>query len=244
MTPSTECYCGNSVQNNAKLVTGEPATTGCNNICKGNITEYCGGASRLNLYKLDNTSEYVKDGDFELGNGDWQVTSNPLNQNGGIIYWLGYQQTTSAYSGTKAWLFLDKIADTGTRSLCISQSINHSEIGTYNFSVAIGRTLSGSDSTDTIMYDILVDGSKVLSGNVCNPSDPSNPCTLNSISGTPTYNKVEFTADIDAASQGFHTLYICATFSDVGPHDTFLIDKVSLLGPKKDDAEADATAES
>ncbi|KAH8105346.1 galactose oxidase [Cristinia sonorae] len=43
---SQECYCGNSLLNNAANAT----STDCNDACKGDATELCGGASRLNLY--------------------------------------------------------------------------------------------------------------------------------------------------------------------------------------------------
>ncbi|KAH7126789.1 hypothetical protein B0J11DRAFT_526490 [Dendryphion nanum] len=41
-----ECYCGNTLATGAKL---EDAS-GCNMVCNGNATEYCGGSNRLNLY--------------------------------------------------------------------------------------------------------------------------------------------------------------------------------------------------
>ncbi|PNH62600.1 hypothetical protein VD0002_g5514 [Verticillium dahliae] len=40
-----ECYCDNSLKNG-----GAPAVDGCNMLCNGNTTEYCGGPDRLNLY--------------------------------------------------------------------------------------------------------------------------------------------------------------------------------------------------
>lgn len=47
-----ECYCSNTLNAGATLQTGTaPGTTGCNVICKGNTTEYCGGSLRLNLYQ-------------------------------------------------------------------------------------------------------------------------------------------------------------------------------------------------
>jgi hypothetical protein len=49
-----ECYCGNSFSNG-----GAPApdgTVGCNMLCNGNTTEYCGGPNRLNVYGLGQRS--------------------------------------------------------------------------------------------------------------------------------------------------------------------------------------------
>ncbi|OBR15647.1 WSC domain-containing protein [Colletotrichum higginsianum IMI 349063] len=42
---SGECYCGNSFANG-----GAPAVDGCNMLCNGNASEYCGGPNRLNVY--------------------------------------------------------------------------------------------------------------------------------------------------------------------------------------------------
>ncbi len=59
MEYSNQCFCGNSLGagsvNQSSLV---PSVSGCNMLCSGNSLEYCGGASRLNLYKL-NTSAIV-----------------------------------------------------------------------------------------------------------------------------------------------------------------------------------------
>lgn len=47
---SGECFCGNAFSNG-----GGPAPdglTGCNMLCNGNKTEYCGGPNRLDTYKL------------------------------------------------------------------------------------------------------------------------------------------------------------------------------------------------
>jgi hypothetical protein len=40
-----ECFCGNTFSNG-----GKPAASGCNMVCNGNSTEYCGGPDRLNVY--------------------------------------------------------------------------------------------------------------------------------------------------------------------------------------------------
>lgn len=44
---ASECWCGNALGTGAV-----PAASGCSLACKGNSTELCGGASRLNIYKL------------------------------------------------------------------------------------------------------------------------------------------------------------------------------------------------
>ncbi|KAL8832686.1 MAG: hypothetical protein Q9170_004784 [Blastenia crenularia] len=49
---SGECYCGNTIQAGSTLVAGnDPSTTQCNMLCNANKQEYCGGPSRLNMYK-------------------------------------------------------------------------------------------------------------------------------------------------------------------------------------------------
>jgi hypothetical protein len=48
-----ECYCANSLSS-ASVLASDPTT--CNMLCKGNALEYCGGPSRLNLYKSTTAS--------------------------------------------------------------------------------------------------------------------------------------------------------------------------------------------
>ncbi|KAM7191558.1 putative fungistatic metabolite [Naviculisporaceae sp. PSN 640] len=45
-----ECFCGNTIANG-----GAPASSGCNMLCNGNQTEFCGGGSRLNVYSYGNS---------------------------------------------------------------------------------------------------------------------------------------------------------------------------------------------
>ena len=46
-----ECYCGNAITGGSAVVPGStPAVTGCNMVCSGNATEYCGGSNRINIY--------------------------------------------------------------------------------------------------------------------------------------------------------------------------------------------------
>lgn len=48
-----ECYCGNAINTGSTLQVGTtPSATGCNVVCRGNGTEYCGGSLRLNLYQV------------------------------------------------------------------------------------------------------------------------------------------------------------------------------------------------
>lgn len=49
---SGECYCGNTIQTGSSQVAGtDPSITQCNMACNANKNEYCGGPSRLNMYK-------------------------------------------------------------------------------------------------------------------------------------------------------------------------------------------------
>jgi len=41
----TQTDCGNTIANG-----GAPATSGCDMLCNGNSSEYCGGGNRLNVY--------------------------------------------------------------------------------------------------------------------------------------------------------------------------------------------------
>ncbi|KAL9602500.1 MAG: hypothetical protein Q9219_001794 [cf. Caloplaca sp. 3 TL-2023] len=55
---SGECYCGNTLGTGAVLAPGgaDPTANGCSMKCNGNATQYCGGANRLTIYKLNATS--------------------------------------------------------------------------------------------------------------------------------------------------------------------------------------------
>ena len=44
-----ECYCGNAIANGGPAPDG---FSGCNMLCNGNSSEYCGGPNRLDMYKL------------------------------------------------------------------------------------------------------------------------------------------------------------------------------------------------
>ena len=47
---SGECYCGNGFSNGGALA--PDGLTGCNMVCNGNSSEFCGGPNRLNVYGL------------------------------------------------------------------------------------------------------------------------------------------------------------------------------------------------
>lgn len=49
---SGECFCGHKVDNGASVVSGDSVASGCNMVCNGAPSEFCGGANRLNLYHL------------------------------------------------------------------------------------------------------------------------------------------------------------------------------------------------
>ncbi|KAN0099930.1 WSC-domain protein [Hyaloscypha variabilis] len=51
-----ECWCGNTFTNGGTLASTTPdGLSGCNMLCTGNLSEYCGGADRLNVYNFNNT---------------------------------------------------------------------------------------------------------------------------------------------------------------------------------------------
>ncbi|KAL5480284.1 hypothetical protein ACEPAI_1554 [Sanghuangporus weigelae] len=47
---ATQCFCGTEIQGE-----GAPASSGCNMVCQGNSSTFCGGADRLNLYNFTGT---------------------------------------------------------------------------------------------------------------------------------------------------------------------------------------------
>lgn len=56
MEYSGECYCGNTFNGGALVAGTTPDATGCNMLCTGNSTEYCGGPNRLSVYRTNDTS--------------------------------------------------------------------------------------------------------------------------------------------------------------------------------------------
>ncbi|KAF2112851.1 hypothetical protein BDV96DRAFT_601675 [Lophiotrema nucula] len=59
-----ECWCGNRIDNGSAQVSGISLTNGCDMPCNGNLTEFCGGSDRLNLYHTPTRTNLVKEGDF------------------------------------------------------------------------------------------------------------------------------------------------------------------------------------
>ncbi|CZR70098.1 uncharacterized protein PAC_19999 [Phialocephala subalpina] len=49
---SQQCYCGNTFSNGG--VPAPDGLAGCNMLCSGNLSEYCGGPNRLDVYDLNN----------------------------------------------------------------------------------------------------------------------------------------------------------------------------------------------
>ncbi|KAM3075160.1 hypothetical protein ACMFMF_005839 [Clarireedia jacksonii] len=50
----TECWCGNSLSNGGVLA--PEGTSGCSTLCTGNLSEYCGGTNRLDIYNYNNAT--------------------------------------------------------------------------------------------------------------------------------------------------------------------------------------------
>ncbi|KAG4437963.1 hypothetical protein IFR05_006544 [Cadophora sp. M221] len=52
---SQQCWCGNSFANGGTVAPTTPdGLSGCNMLCAGNLSEYCGGGNRLNVYNFNN----------------------------------------------------------------------------------------------------------------------------------------------------------------------------------------------
>lgn len=47
---SSECFCGQALENGSAHIQGKSELTGCNMPCTGNALEFCGGPNRLNIY--------------------------------------------------------------------------------------------------------------------------------------------------------------------------------------------------
>jgi iron transport multicopper oxidase len=54
---ASQCFCGNTIHAGSVLVQGStPSQTGCNMVCQGNSTEYCGGPNRSNMHMTLNAT--------------------------------------------------------------------------------------------------------------------------------------------------------------------------------------------
>ena len=96
---ANQCYCGNALMDGSTLQTStDPATNGCNMICTGNTTEYCGGPNRLNVYQA-NSSAPIPSGSptAPAGGGGSVPTGGPQVQqtSGPYVYFGCYIDNTN-----------------------------------------------------------------------------------------------------------------------------------------------------
>ncbi|CAD6446517.1 86c7ab1a-b181-4c17-907e-67653ddef4d4 [Sclerotinia trifoliorum] len=69
MEYSNECYCGATINAGSVLQAGIiPTINGCDMLCAGNASEYCGGGSRLNMYQLNGTTSTPPTGPITVTN--------------------------------------------------------------------------------------------------------------------------------------------------------------------------------
>ncbi len=51
---SNECYCGNTINSGSvNQPSSDILVNGCSMLCGGNVSEYCGGPDRLDMYKIN-----------------------------------------------------------------------------------------------------------------------------------------------------------------------------------------------
>lgn len=230
---NAECWCGAALNSIAQSIPGGPVISGCDFVCTGNASEFCGGANRLSLYQFDDRIDIIKNGRFEEEEG-WEVTSNPDLSHQGQLYGYGYAMTEYAHSGERAGLIEDTSSGEATnRSVCLSQVVDHTRIGPHDFSAAIGRIPSTTRFSGTkIQYAIYVDNIFLNGGTVCLPGNTKNSCPIKAINEQRTYDLVRFSVFVPEALLGLHRLSICATydFRELG----------TPLSPNGDDADKES----
>ncbi|KAL8699219.1 MAG: hypothetical protein Q9201_006129 [Fulgogasparrea decipioides] len=135
---SNECYCGNTINTGSVAQTGTDVdVNGCNMLCGGNQTEYCGGPNRLDVYQL-NSSLPVPPG---TPTNPTQPTGGPTNVPSiGAYSYLGcYTEATNgrALSGK-----LNPVASaTLTNELCAAACQGYTYFGTeYSGECYCGNT--------------------------------------------------------------------------------------------------------
>jgi hypothetical protein len=216
----------------------------CDLPCFGNVTETCGGSSRLNLYQLPQDIEFIKQGNLEkksTGSWPWMATNNnsPDQEYGWEDLKTELRRTKSTHAGKYSWSIYPEVDHNEVpHSACMGTFVNIKKPGTYKFSAYIGREDTNSTTKGSPMsYNVfLAWHMKVASGAVCNDhANTAGPCTANAVNGMPAYNLVNSTFTIEDEDEilGNQLLSICATFPSPGPgmQEYFNVDDVSLLGP-------------
>jgi hypothetical protein len=137
-----ECWCDNTFTNGGTIAPTTPdGLSGCSSLCNGNLSEYCGGASRLNVYNFNKTIATI------TSSATASPTQTPaIKPTVGPYTYFGCQ---TEGNGTRALAAAATASDTMTLEACESFCGNYAYWGTeygrececFPFGFWIGRRL-------------------------------------------------------------------------------------------------------
>ncbi|PMD60425.1 WSC-domain protein [Hyaloscypha bicolor E] len=118
-----ECWCENTFTNGGTIAPTTPdGLSGCSSLCNGNFSEYCGGASRLNVYNFNKTIATV------TSSATASPTQTPaIKPTVGPYTYFGCQ---TEGNGTRALAAAATASDTMTLEACESFCGNYAYWGT------------------------------------------------------------------------------------------------------------------
>lgn len=244
----TECFCGNEIANNATLVPGTPDVNGCSHLCQGNVSEFCGGDNRLNIYSLnisDSPTEYIDNGDFETNSNQWITEGIITGMDPGRLQ----VAVSSSADAAKSYSYLNgfynlRISDPSysstqpNSSICTGKPIYLDKVGTYKFSAAVGRISGNTTQPNDVQFQIIMrhyTGSGVVDypagppQEACSSSNSTHHCTERAANGELVYELVGLDIPILESRVGTYLFYFCGIFNGVSSYlNVLLADNLSL----------------
>ncbi|OLN88507.1 WSC domain-containing protein-like protein 1 [Colletotrichum chlorophyti] len=142
---SGECWCGNDMLNG-----GAPAVDGCNMLCHGNQSEYCGGPNRLNVYDFQHkfkplpTSTSTSTPPPTASTSSSQVDSTPSSNAGAATTSTSSPTQTNAVSSSS-----HSGTDTVTAASVTTSQVDTSTSGPIDSSTLTNSLSSVATSTST-----------------------------------------------------------------------------------------------
>ncbi|KAK1545521.1 WSC domain-containing protein [Colletotrichum paranaense] len=150
---SGECFCGSTISNG-----GAPAVDGCNMLCNGNSSEYCGGPNRLNVY-------------------DFQHQYKPLPTSTSTPAPTGASTSSSSTSTSSSTAVSSSSSVISSSSTAVSSS--SSVISSSSSAVSSSSSVVSSSSNVVSSSSTVVSSSSSSSSSATpTPTGPSQPATV------------------------------------------------------------------
>jgi WSC domain len=109
-----ECWCDNTFTNGGTTAPQTPdGLSGCSKLCNGNLSEYCGGANRLDVYDFNNAIATITTSATQSGTSATQTPA--IKPTVGTYTYYGCQ---TEGNGTRALGGAATTSDTMTLEVC------------------------------------------------------------------------------------------------------------------------------